>query len=93
MKNKIINNFKNIFISHARKLVLFYFLLAQRLTCSGSDSNGYLGCFADDLDEYWQRDLSVFGIGTTNTKGGGSIESCIAYCNQFQVLFAGVQNG
>jgi hypothetical protein len=50
-----------------------------------------MGCYAD-LEGYG-RDLSGLGLTLTNTVGGGSIKTCIAYCLSRNFLFAGVQNG
>ncbi len=58
------------------------------------DCQAYMGCYADlniisrDLDG-----LDSIGIGGINKIGGGSIESCIAYCYSLNFSFAGAQFG
>jgi hypothetical protein len=53
-----------------------------------------MGCYADlniisrDLDG-----LDSLGIGGINKIGGGSIESCIAYCYSLNFSYAGAQFG
>ena len=47
-----------------------------------------MGCYADESSI---RDFN--GLGAYNTQGGGSVESCIAFCLLNNFLYAGVQNG
>ena len=74
------------------KYVLKSILKALRAICAGSDSNGYLGCFADIINS-GNRDISGLGITNTNTQGGGSVDSCITYCKSLNYKYAGVQSG
>ncbi len=48
----------------------------------------FMGCYADESSI---RDLN--GLGAYNKQGGGSVESCIAYCLLNNFLYAGVQFG
>ena len=38
-------------------------------------------------------DLNGLGQGNINTNGGGSVETCIAYCKSLNFIYAGVQYG
>ncbi len=51
----------------------------------------YVGCYADF--ELYTRDLIGLGLSVTNTNGGGSIKTCLAYCKARGFIFAGVQFG
>jgi len=52
----------------------------------------YIGCYADWLLSGY-RDLSGLGLTLVNSIGGGSVETCVAYCFSLGFLYAGVQNG
>jgi hypothetical protein len=49
----------------------------------------YIGCYADSLGP--NRDLSGLGLTNANEVGGGSVETCLAYCFLKGFLYAGVQ--
>ena len=52
----------------------------------------YVGCYAD-LVNSTNRDLSGLGLTGSNGIGGGSVESCVAYCYSQNFIYAGVQYG
>ena len=45
------------------------------------------------MDGWIARDLNGLGDFITNTNGGGSVETCIAYCKNLNFAYAGVQYG
>ncbi len=61
-----------------------FFYLKYKKVCS-------VGCYADFLNG--KRDLNGLGLTVTNTNGGGSITSCLAYCKARGFIFAGVEAG
>ena len=76
-----------------KKVLYIYFKLNfLKAICVGSDSNGYLGCFADIIDKDI-RDLNGLGNYNTNTRNAGSLESCVAYCNSLNFTYSGLQYG
>ena len=81
-------------VTHDNKDIktIYFKLIIFKATCPGSDSNGYLGCYADIIDNDI-RDMNGLGDYNTNTKMGGSIESCVAYCKSLNFLYAGLQYG
>jgi len=67
-----------------KKLFIDFFHSKYKKVCS-------VGCYADFLNGI--RDLNGLGYILTNTNGGGSIASCLAYCKARGFIFAGVQFG
>ena len=68
------------------------FLILKIKTITKDQCQSYIGCYADVYNSI-NRDLSGTGLNAVNYKGGGSINSCIAYCSSMNFLYAGNQNG
>ena len=58
------------------------------------DCQYYMGCYADP--SIYSRDLNgldSIGQGMNYKVGGGSIETCVAYCYSLNFSYAGAQFG
>ena len=53
-----------------------------------------MGCYADlNIIARDLNGLDSLGIGVNNKVGGGSIETCVAYCYSLNFSYAGAQFG
>ena len=66
--------------------MISFFQLKNKKVCS-------VGCYADNQAPNRYRDLNGLGLTLTNTNGGGSIASCLAYCKARGFIYAGVEFG